>query len=92
MVEPCFNHGLNDDEDSLQEFLDNAEGVSHPKHYNVGKIECIDYITDQAFNFNLGNVIKYVTRSKHKQNYMEDLKKALWYLEREINDEESRSI
>ena len=41
-------------------------------------------------NFNIGNVIKYVTRAKHKNNELEDLKKSLWYLQREINNLEGK--
>lgn len=56
--------------------------VNHPKHYNQG-IEAIDYIESHKMNFNEGNVVKYVTRHKYK-NGVEDLKKAKFYLEREI--------
>lgn len=62
------------------------ERVNHPTHYNDGKIEVITYIEDKKFNFNLGNVIKYVSRAgkKNKETLLEDLKKASWYLNREI--------
>ena len=59
--------------------------VDHPKHYNVGHIEVIDFIEDQDLNFNEGNVIKYLCRAKHKGKRLEDLEKALWYLNRIIN-------
>ena len=59
--------------------------VEHPSHYTYGRIECIDYITDKGLDFCLGNVIKYVTRAGHKENALEDLKKARWYLDKEIN-------
>ena len=58
--------------------------VDHPAHYNKGKIEVIDFIEDQRLNFSLGNVIKYTCRWDTK-NGIEDLKKALWYLIREIH-------
>lgn len=63
------------------------EAINHPSHYADGKIEVIDFIEDKQFNFNLGNVIKYVSRAgkKDKSKEKEDLKKALWFLEREIN-------
>lgn len=61
-----------------------TEAVEHPPHYNTGKIEVIDFIEDQGLNFNLGNVVKYVTRADHKGNRTEDLQKAKFYLEREI--------
>ena len=59
------------------------EMVNHPSHYNVG-IETIDYIESWEMNFNIGNVIKYTTRAGFKENQLEDLEKAKWYLEREI--------
>ena len=59
------------------------EMVNHPSHYNQG-IEAIDYIESHKMNFNIGNVIKYVTRAKHKGTELQDLKKASWYLNREI--------
>jgi hypothetical protein len=62
-----------------------SNAIDHPKHYNVGKIEVIDAIEDWQLGFHLGNVVKYVARADHKKNPLEDLKKAAWYLEREIN-------
>lgn len=58
--------------------------VNHPKHYNKGQIEVIDFIEDQDLNFNRGNVLKYVSRAGMKGDELEDLEKALWYLKREI--------
>jgi len=60
-----------------------SEKVNHPKHYNFGKIEVIDIIEDagMAEGFCLGNALKYILRAKHKQNYLDDLKKARWYLD-----------
>lgn len=65
--------------------------VDHPAHYNAGKIECIDAIEeavkglagDEAFA--TGNAIKYLWRWKRKGG-KEDLKKAIWYIERIINN------
>lgn len=62
---------------------DKKEMINHPSHYNQG-IEAIDYIESHKMGFNIGNVIKYVTRAKHKGTELQDLKKALWYLDREI--------
>jgi hypothetical protein len=59
--------------------------VNKPPHYTYGGIETIDFIEAKDLNYNLGNVVKYVTRSGHKGTRIEDLKKAVWYLEREIN-------
>lgn len=62
----------------------NKEMVNHPKHYNMGKYEAIDIIEDWQLNFNLGNTVKYISRAGHKDDIVQDLKKALWYLEREV--------
>ena len=61
-----------------------ADKVNHPSHYNSGKIEVIDFIEDQKLGFNLGNAVKYTARAEHKENDVEDLKKAIWYLTREV--------
>lgn len=58
--------------------------VNHPPHYKVGGIETIDFIEAKSLNYHLGNVVKYVTRADHKGERLENLKKAMWYLEREI--------
>lgn len=58
--------------------------VNHPAHYTTGGIETIDFIEAKHLNYNLGNVVKYITRADHKGNRIEDLRKAKWYLEREI--------
>ena len=58
--------------------------VDHPSHYTRGTIEVIDYIEDQGLNFNLGNAVKYISRAGFKGNIIEDQKKAIWYLQREI--------
>lgn len=60
------------------------EQVNHPVHYmaHPSGVECIE-ITEH-FSFCLGNVIKYVWRAGLKGDELEDLRKAKWYLEREI--------
>jgi hypothetical protein len=60
------------------------DNINHPAHYTDGKIEVIDYIEDKKLNFNLGNAVKYISRAGKKGNKIEDLKKAIWYLYREI--------
>jgi hypothetical protein len=60
------------------------ESVNHPSHYNKGRYEVIDVIEDWKLGFNLGNTVKYISRADHKGKAIEDLKKAQWYLEREI--------
>ncbi len=61
-----------------------TERVNHPEHYNAGGIEVIDAIEAWGLGFHLGNVVKYIARADHKGSRFEDLRKALWYLEREI--------
>ena len=60
--------------------------VNHPDHYQTPDgLEAIDVI-DSFFhdNFHLGNVFKYLARAGKKGDYVEDLQKAAWYLQREI--------
>jgi len=65
-----------------------SDAVRHPAHYTTGKIECIDFITDKKLNFCRGNAIKYIVRAglKDPSKEVEDLEKAVFYLEREIED------
>lgn len=63
----------------------NKEMINHPQHYNMGKFEAIDVIEDWQLNFNLGNTVKYISRAGHKDDIIQDLKKSLWYLQREID-------
>lgn len=65
--------------------------VNHPTHYtsHPSGIECIQ-ITEHM-SFNLGNVVKYIWRADLKGYSDKDLKKALWYLEREISKRENLS-
>lgn len=58
--------------------------VNSPPHYTQGGIETIDFIEAKGLSYNLGNVVKYITRADHKGNTVEDLMKARWYLDREI--------
>ena len=62
------------------------DNVNSPAHYKVGGIETIDFIEAKRLNYNLGNVVKYITRADHKANRLEDLQKAQWYLSREISN------
>lgn len=70
----------------IKNIIASNESVNHPNHYNTGKIEVIDFIDDQQLDFCLGNVVKYIARAgkKDPNKYIEDLKKAKWYLEHEI--------
>lgn len=64
----------------------NVDPVNHPSHYEsvVKGVECIDVV--EQFNFNRGNAIKYIWRAGHKDKSkeIEDLRKAAWYINREI--------
>ena len=64
-----------------------SDVVNHPKHYNQGKIEVIEFIEDKDLNFHRGNAIKYISRAGLKggpDKEIEDLRKARWYIHREI--------
>ena len=61
------------------------ELVNHPSHYNCGKYEVIDVIEDWHLGFNLGNAIKYIGRCGHKDDPIQELEKAKWYVQREID-------
>lgn len=63
-----------------------VDNVNHPSHYKTGGIETIDFIEAKQLTYNLGNVVKYVSRADHKGNRLEDLEKAAWYLAREIQN------
>lgn len=75
-----------------------SDNINHPSHYTSGNIETIDFIEDKELNFNLGNVIKYVARAGRKKSKgksmelkaLEDLKKARWYIQKEIETREKR--
>ena len=64
--------------------------INSPKHYTSGKFEVIDVIEDWQLNFRLANAVKYIARHKHKGKPVEDLKKALWYLQREIDKQDGK--
>ena len=58
--------------------------VNHPKHYTAhpSGIECIQ--VTEHMGFNLGNAVKYIWRADLKNDAVEDLRKAKWYIEREL--------
>lgn len=65
----------------------------NPNHYKTKTgLEVIDII--EAFNlgFRLGNAIKYILRAGKKDNITQDLKKAIWYIEREISKLEKENL
>lgn len=55
-----------------------------PDHYNNYKYKPIDVITDWGLNFNLGNSVKYLSRAGKKDDIIQDLEKAKWYIQYEI--------
>jgi hypothetical protein len=67
-----------------------ADPVNSPEHYKVGGIETIDFIEAKSLGYNLGNVVKYISRADHKDDKLENLKKAQWYLNREVGKLEEK--
>ena len=67
--------------------------VNHPAHYTAGGIEVIDFLESWNFPFHLANAIKYICRAgrKDKNKTAEDLRKAIWYIERYIKHEEGKA-
>lgn len=68
--------------------------VNEPPHYKVGGTETIDHIqakltTEEFAGYCKGNALKYISRASHKENATEDLRKAIWYLNRLVNPEGS---
>lgn len=64
----------------------NNDIVNRPAHYTDGKIEVINFIEDKGLNFHRGNAVKYIARAGKKDpaKEVEDLEKARWYINREI--------
>lgn len=67
------------------------EMVNHPDHYQFGKnneYEAIKVIEAWDLDFHLGNTVKYISRAgkKDTDKELQDLKKALWYLQRKIDN------
>lgn len=59
--------------------------VNNPSHYVEGRdIEPIDVIDDWKLDFELGSALKYISRAGRKDDAKTDLKKAIWYLKREL--------
>ena len=69
--------------------VERREAVDHPGYYKRGGIEAIDAIEAWELGFNLGNVVKYIARAGRKTvDGLQDLRKAAWYLDREIKRRE----
>lgn len=94
-AEPCCNCTRNYGEFDMWEKCDETpqnpvekcyDPVNRPSHYTDGKIEVIEFIEDKKLGFHLGNAIKYISRAgkKNPDKTVEDLRKAIWYIERHI--------
>ena len=86
---PCANEPENppDKHVDLQKVSEKVcDNVNHPAHYTFGNIEVIDFIEDKKLGFHLGNAVKYISRAGRKDpaRTVEDLRKAAWYLNRQI--------
>jgi hypothetical protein len=71
-----------------------TDAINHPPHYKVGGIEAIDYMkaksTPEEFRGHLRlTVLKYISRTGHKDDALQDLKKAQWYLNKLIEELEA---
>lgn len=69
-----------------------AEQVDHPNHYGgeSNPYEAIKIIEALSLGFNLGNAVKYIARAGKKGDALTDLKKSVWYLQREIENMEKQ--
>ena len=87
---PCTNEPENPPADKhvdLQKVSGKVcDNVNHPAHYSSGSIEVIDFIEDKDLGFHLGNAVKYISRAgrKNPDKTVEDLRKAVWYINRQI--------
>lgn len=84
--EPCIHCKHNGGDVDLFEDVEES-AVKHPEHYKTGKFECIDVMVDvygaeATKDFCLLNAFKYLWRCKHKGKEKEDIKKAIFYLEK----------
>jgi fatty acid-binding protein DegV len=74
----------------LKALFPQSDPVNHPAHYKAGGVETIDFIEAKDLNYRLGNVVKYVSRAgKKNSDPVQDLEKAAWYLNREIEARKS---
>ena len=66
--------------------------MAGPKYYKRGVADVWDFIREQGLNFHLGNAIKYICRAGHKDSYTDDLKKAIHYLQNELENAERENL
>lgn len=83
---PLAEKMLQEQQDRL--IAQNPDLINHPPHYTKGGIDTFDFIKAKGLSYTEGNVIKYITRSRHKGNLLDDLKKAEWYLKQLIAEAE----
>ena len=77
MIDYKFNEDVLLDE--IRQYIDST----YAQHYSNNKLQATEVIMDNGHGegFCLGNALKYILRAKHKESYIEDIKKAHWYLE-----------
>ncbi len=68
-----------------------VDHINYPSHYTHGSIEVIDYIEDQGFCYHLGNAVGYISRANHKGHMVDDLRKAVWFINRKIKKGEEKN-
>ena len=79
---PQYNPTLRYDDPTVKSLRDPVE---HPAHYTFGKIEVLDAIEDWGLDYHRGNILKYIVRAGKKgDKLIEDLRKARFYLDRDI--------
>ena len=66
--------------------------LAGPTYYKRGTVEVWDFIRDQQLNYHLGNAIKYICRAGYKDSKVDDLKKAIHYLQNELEATTSKRI
>ena len=66
-----------------------AKTTDGPNYYKRGSTDVWDFIRDQGLNFHLGNAIKYICRAGYKDSKIQDLEKAIHYLENELDHEKN---
>ena len=64
--------------------------INHPPWYTKGKIEVLDFILDQGLDWCSSNAIKYISRAPYKGKEINDLQKAIWYLQKRVKQLEAK--
>lgn len=75
--------------EEAQEKIEARQAINNPSHYTYARVECIEIIEDLALPFHLGCAFKYLWRWNAKATPEENVRKAVWYLERWLELEES---